>query len=435
MFSLFAVTMVRKYERKTARANTPPDIMLKAVRAVKLNNLSIRQVAEKFGINYRTLTRYCKKIPEEELLCENITTPTISVGYVKVRQTFTNSQEQELINYIRHASDIYIGLSTKEVKILAYNLAQYNSIKMPASWIKNKMAGDDWLNALMKRHSDLPIRKAETISKTREISFNRTNVELFYKNLEKVMSCYHFQPEDIWNMDEIGITTLQITDRIVARRDKKQVENNISAARGNLVTMACTISAKGDHMPPFFVFPRVYFRDYFIASAPAGTSGTANRLGWMEEKDFEKFLRHFHAHSKCSIEKPVLLLLDQRSLHLSIESLNYTKGNGIVMLSFPQYCSHKLQPLDRTIFELLKEHVNSASNAWVLNNPNHTMNIYNIPEVIAVAYPFVMTPTNIQAGFKCTGIFPYNNDVFSDLDFESNFITDESHLEKNLVVK
>lgn len=87
--------------------------MLKAVRAIKLNNLSIRQAAKSFNINYCTLTRYCKKIPEE-LLCENITTPTISVGHVKVRQTFTNSQEQELIKYIQYASNINLSLSAKK---------------------------------------------------------------------------------------------------------------------------------------------------------------------------------------------------------------------------------------------------------------------------------------------------------------------------------
>lgn len=131
----------------------------------------------------------------------------------------------------------------------------------------------------------------------------------------------------------------------------------------------------------------------------------------------------------------MLLLLDQQSTHLSIESFNSTKENGIIMVSFPQYCSHKLQPLNRKIFKSLKEHINFAPDTWILNNPNHTMNIFNIPEVVTVAYPLAMTSINIQAGFKCTGIFPYNNDVFSDSDFESNLITNEPPLEENIIVK
>jgi len=155
------------------------------------------------------------------------------------------------------------------------------------------------------------------------------------------------------------------------------------------------------------MFPRVYFKDYFIASAPSGSSGTANKLGWMQEADFQQFLKYFHAHAKYSIEKPVLLLLDNHSSRLSIESLNYAKENGIVMLSFPPHCSHKLQPLDRTIFGPFKKYVNSIYDAWILNNPNHTMNIYNVP-VVAVTYLLSVISTNTQAGFKCTGIFSYN---------------------------
>jgi len=55
--------MVRKQERKTNRGKTPLDIILRA-RVMKIHNLSIRQVALEFNINYCTLSRYCKKIPE-----------------------------------------------------------------------------------------------------------------------------------------------------------------------------------------------------------------------------------------------------------------------------------------------------------------------------------------------------------------------------------
>jgi len=73
---------------------------------------------------------------------------------------------------------------------------------MPSSWIKIKMAGENWFTSFIKRYNKLSIRKPEATSKAKATSFNKTNVELFYKNLEKVMSRYHFKPQDIWNMDD-----------------------------------------------------------------------------------------------------------------------------------------------------------------------------------------------------------------------------------------
>jgi len=41
-----------------------PDIILEAVRAVKIHNLFIQQIALEFNMNYRVLNRYCEKCPK-----------------------------------------------------------------------------------------------------------------------------------------------------------------------------------------------------------------------------------------------------------------------------------------------------------------------------------------------------------------------------------
>ena len=47
----------------------------------------------------------------------------------------------------------------------------------------------------------------------------------------------------------------------------------------------------------------------------------------------------------------------------------------VVMLSFPPHCSHRLQPLDRTVFEPLKKFYNVALKDLLLNKPAHTIQI------------------------------------------------------------
>ncbi len=125
---------------------------------------------------------------------------------------------------------------------------------------------------------------------------------------------------------------------------------------------------------------------------------------------FVDFLKHFSEYIMCSKEKPCLLLLDNHKSHLSLDGLNFAKENDIIMLSFPPHCSRRFQPLDRSVYGPLKRHINSACDAWMRKNPGKTMSIYDIPGIVAIAYPLAVTPLNIQAGFRVTGVQPYNID-------------------------
>ncbi|CAK1588432.1 unnamed protein product [Parnassius mnemosyne] len=197
-----------------------------------------------------------------------------------------------------------------------------------------------------------------------------------------------------------------------------------SAERGTLVTVAVAISALGNMVPPFFVFPRVHYKEHFIRGGPVGSDGDANPSGWMKEDNFKKFSKHFVKYVKPSKEKPVLLLLDNHDSHLSIEVLDYFKENGVTVLSFPPHCSHKLQPLDRTIYGPLKRYFNKACDNWLASHPGKTITIYDIPELVETSLPLAATIDNIQSGFRVTGISPLNENVFPDSEFSGSYVTD-----------
>lgn len=144
----------------------------------------------------------------------------------------------------------------------------------------------------------------------------------------------------------------------------------------------------------------------------------------MQEDDFLVFLQHFQRHTNCSSDHKVLLLLDNPSSHVSIKCIDYCRANGIVMLSYPPHCSHKLQPLDRTVYGPFKKAVNTACDGWMRTNPGKTMTISDIPSIVATALPRAMTLSNVQAGFRNSGICPYNRQIFSDLDFAPSYVTD-----------
>ena len=195
--------------------------------------------------------------------------------------------------YVTKASDIYYGLSPKEVRKLAYQYGKANSIKMPHNWSANEAAGEDWFSAYLKRHKKLSIRKPEATSQACVSSFNPTNVQKFYKNLQIVLNGLKLESGDIWNMDETGITTVQTPDHIVARKVFKQFGCVTSTERGSLVTVAVAVSASGNSIPSFFIFPCVKFKSYFLNGAPNGSTGAANPSGWMTKVQFLQFSHHF----------------------------------------------------------------------------------------------------------------------------------------------
>ena len=81
-----------------------------------------------------------------------------------------------IIKYLLRASDIYFGLSPKELQKLAYKFAKANRIEIPKSWYDKQQAGPDWLTSFLKRHRQLLLRTPKNTSLSGANSFNKNNV-------------------------------------------------------------------------------------------------------------------------------------------------------------------------------------------------------------------------------------------------------------------
>lgn len=412
---------MRNYIKKTNRGTVPKANMDAAAEEVISNSISLRKAANAYNCNFMTLQRYVKKLKEVKEMGGNPI--DIKIGYVKSRQIFSENQEQELVDYLKQSAKIFFGLSTMETKSLAYDYAKANNISVPDKWHTNQKASKDWLIGFLKRNPSLSIRTPEATSLGRMTSFNKHNVSSFFDNLSQVYEKYKFGCQDIWNIDETGITTVQRPDKIIASKGIKQVGAATSGERGSLVTLVYAVSACGNSVPPLLIFPRKYFKDHFVADGPPGCIGSANPSGWVTSKEFLVFIKHFVKHTKCSKEQPALIVLDNHASHLSVDMINYCRENGITLLSFPPHTSHKLQPLDRSVYGPFKRFYNAAADSWMKNNPGKTMVIYNIPSLVKVALSNAATPKNITSGFTCTGIWPFNKDIFTEEDYLPSEVT------------
>jgi len=330
----------------------------------------------------------------------------------------TAEEEKALVMYAKKCSDHYYGLSINEFKELAYEFAKQRKVKYPSNWDDHKMCGRDWYYGFMRRHKELTLRTPEQTSLNRVKSFSKENVQLFFRNLDAVLSEHPYQAANIWNMDETGFSTVPTKiGKVISVRGARKVGQISSQERGSVVTMALAVNAEGNSAPPFFLFDRKNMQSVFLENASPGAVGFANGSGWMQQTEFVEYMKFFVDRTKASKQSPILLLLDNHSSHLSIEALDLSAENGITILSFPPHCSHRLQPLDVSVYGPVKAYYKSQCSAWQKNNAGKVLEIRYIPGLVRSVLDLALTPRNIKAGFLSTGICPYNPDIFADSDF------------------
>lgn len=190
-----------------------------------------------------------------------------------------------------------------------------------------------------------------------------------------------------------------------------------SAERCEHLTLAIAVPALGLAIPPFFIFPRARFQEHFLTAAVTGSAGVANPSGWMKSENLNVFLKYFANHVKPSMESPVLLLLDNHESHLNIEGLDYCKENGIIVLTFPPHCTHRLQPLDVTVFSSFKTLINIHCTYHMRQSAGKPITVHNLPGIVTDPWRSACSQTNVINGFQKNGICPLIRDIFTEADF------------------
>ena len=210
-----------------------------------------------------------------------------------------------------------------------------------------KMAGRDFVAGFLKRHPKLSHRRPESVSVNRVFGLNKTSVNLYFDNLKTLLNKHNFKPHEISNCDESGLTCVHKPVKVIAPKGKRCVSSVTSGERGQTTTVLVSCSASGIYIPPMMIF----------------------------------------------------------------STIEYAHDNGVVMLSLPPHTSHKLQPLDRSVFKPLKSAFNAACSTWLRNHPGRRISVDKLGELFNAAYLKAATIENAVSGFRCTGIVPFNEEI------------------------
>lgn len=404
--------------------------MTQAIMEVMSGTMGYMKASKLFNVPQSTLEDRVRKAKKDQL---SPTEASAKGGMGPCKTVFSERQEQELVDHILMLESRLFGLTLTEVRILAYELATKNNLKHMFNG-ELKMAGKDWLYGFLKRHQKkLSLRDPENTSISRAIGFNKQVVGKFFDLLESLYNKYKFSPSDIYNVDETGITTVpNKPSKVLALRGKKQVGVLTSAERGVLVTAETCMSASGNFMPTMFIFPRKRDNPLLLDDAPPGSFAQYHPSGWMQSDIFVCWFRKFIEFSKPTPEKPVLLILDGHATHTkSLELINLARANNVILLCLPPHCSHRMQPLDVTFMAPLSTYYQQEVRQWITMHPGRAVTIHQVAKLYGTAFLRAASMNTAVNGFKQTGIYPFNRNIFPEHLFAPSETTDRPRLETN----
>jgi hypothetical protein len=168
-----------------------------------------------------------------------------------------------------------------------------------------------------------------------------------------------------------------------------------------------------------------------LDDAPPGKQVSCTNNGWINGEVFLEWLQFFVTHVCPGPDRKVLLLLDNLESHKYFPALEFASRNNVAFVSFAPHTTHKMQPLDRTVYGPLEKYFEQEVNAFKKGNTGRIINQYDVAKLLAPAYLKAATANNAVSGFRCAGLWPNNPNIFGDEEYAPALVTDREMSENS----
>ena len=205
---------------------------------------------------------------------------------------------------------------------------------------------------------------------------------------------------------------------MVTAADKSGRPKQVKPTNTEWVTLIQGACADGSLIPPLLLLKGKEFnQNWFLQGLPSTWVIVVSENGWTTNQIGLQWIQHFEIHTRSNtIGSKRLLILDNHESHMSLEFRSFCEENNIVLLWMPPRSSHLLQLLDVGYFSPLKTAFSKQNQSLIGNRIFHVKK-EDFLATFQTAFLATLIRTNIQAGFRGSGILPFNPEaVLSELD-------------------
>lgn len=406
-------TRVKKYENK--------DLFL-AIDAVK-QGMPVKRAAITYQIPRTTLISRIKGWKNRAASVQ--TRPGRKVD-------LSEEVEKQLADHIRKMNKWGFGLTRKEVLNLVAVYVKENNIK---TRFKKGIPAKDWFVGFSRRQNlscKKPIKRqsVRTEQTTPEIIFGFFDL---YENIVKELNLLN-KPQHIFNLDETSLCSDASTTKVVSEKNKAVFRHTHGTGRSNTSVLFC-ISAAGDKLPPYILYKAKHLWDIWMPEQAYPNTGYAvTKSGWMTEDSFYSWFKN-HFLNNCPKERPLLLIFDGHTSHISLKLIELAMNENISLLKLPPHTTHILQPLDSVAFGVFKKKWDERVAEW--QRENYGVGLRKADLSILIGEVWKDLPISVlKRSFQNTGLYddsqvenPINRKIIKDSIFKPDDI--EKYNKKN----
>ena len=105
----------------------------------------------------------------------------------------------------------------------------------------------------------------------------------------------------------------------------------------------------------------------------------------------------------------------------NLRTIELARKENVIMLCLPPHTTHKIHPLDRTLFKPLQTYYDQAAERWLRTHVGRVITPYQLCGLFNEAYCKAATMSTAINSFSRCGIWPCSRDVFAESDFHASF--------------